>query len=161
MEGGDDLFECGQAAIARSCCELEGAGLFDGAVALAAGLAELPAEPLVFACGLDEGPHEDGWGEGGGGLGVLSGGCRIDLEEVALGGVELLEGSLEALDIPADLADEALGAGVGAGGLRPESRGEVVGEAGPRPICPGSTAFGVAGEGDGGGGGVGGLGRGR
>ncbi len=150
MEGGDDLFEGGEAAIACRGRAFEGAQALDGTVALAAGLAELLAQPLVLAASLDEGTHEHGRGKRGGGLGVLGGSARVEVEEIGLVGVELIEGCLEALDVLAELADVTLGAGIGAGGLRAERRGKACGERGGGAFGGGCGFVVAAREGDGG-----------
>ncbi len=120
VEGGDDLFEGGEAGVAAGSGQFEGAGELEGTLALLAGLPELLAEGAVLFVEGDERTDESGGREGGGGLGGGSGCGGVDGEEVGLLDGEPGEAGLEALEVFADLAYDPFGAGISRGGLGAE-----------------------------------------
>lgn len=155
VEGGDDFFKGGEAGIAAGGGLFEGACMSEGLLALLAGFAELLPEAVDLGGGGEECPDEGSGGEGGGGFGVGGDGLEVDFEEVGLFGAELFEAGLEALDIFAELAEEAFGAGIGAGGLAFEGlgEGEGVGQLGEFLPSPGGLVRVGKGDGPGGRGG--------
>jgi len=114
VERGKDILDGLEAAPAGGVIdfELQEAGR-QLAFALA-GASELLAEAAVLALGGDDGTDQDGGTEGRGCFGVGGDRRGIGFHQIGVPGAEGAEGVLEAFDIIADLADEALGACIGA-----------------------------------------------
>lgn len=128
MERREDLLQRVQPAFPGSVVELKFVeGGPERELALAA-LAEAFAQPAVLALNGDDRADEGHGVEAGRRLGVCRDGGGVRLKQFGLATAERLKGALEAFDIGADLADEALGAGVAGVRLCPKRDTEAGGE---------------------------------